>query len=335
MQDRRPPGPSSARICFHAMVRRMKLVKNGAMTSTSSRFFHCAPRAERDRVGQRVADRQREHGRGARVDERAHEVRPVLRDGVGVVLPAEGLLVAPSSPPGDRVCSDWPSSANDGTTKKSARKSSPGSRSRYGVRCAPCGRRRRTASGPLGDAVARATAAMLTARRPGRRCRRRRPARRPARTWSTAPGEAHRRARRRRVAPPRFCANTPKVHAERDLAPGTACCTPLKLTSVTTPSRMHVRRSRPAACVAARAVASSRAGRRRGGRRRSHTAARPRAPGRACRADVEHEASLASRASRPCPAIGWTGRGSWRRTRCAATRRARPGCRAARSGRRS
>ena len=24
--------PSSARICFHAMVRRMKLVKNGAMT---------------------------------------------------------------------------------------------------------------------------------------------------------------------------------------------------------------------------------------------------------------------------------------------------------------
>ena len=32
--------PLSARISFHDSVRTRKLVKNGAMTSTSIRFFH-------------------------------------------------------------------------------------------------------------------------------------------------------------------------------------------------------------------------------------------------------------------------------------------------------
>ena len=40
VEDPRATGPESERIVCHASVRIRKLVKNGAITSTSNRFFH-------------------------------------------------------------------------------------------------------------------------------------------------------------------------------------------------------------------------------------------------------------------------------------------------------
>ena len=83
--------PPSERIVSQASVRIRYVTKNGGDHEQEEQVLP-ASAAERDPVRERVADRERRHGRDPRVLERADELRLVRRDGVAEVRPrpAEG-----------------------------------------------------------------------------------------------------------------------------------------------------------------------------------------------------------------------------------------------------
>ena len=184
-------------------------MKNGAMTSTSRMFFQ-RPALKRDRVGQRVADEQREQGRGPGVDERADELRVSRsrdRVGVGREVPGERVALLQRARLQRLRAAGRPSAA----AKKTSSQAMPGQQQQVGNLAA---RLRRRATGARVSPPGTCATVLMTrrrpapARRPPARRRRSRPGARRGRRCARAPSSGRPSHRAGWIGAPSFCRTT-------------------------------------------------------------------------------------------------------------------------------